>query len=193
MSSRPTPLSLQPLLPPKPLAQALPAFYSDSGSHSCPQASLPSWLLPSLTFVPFGSLGARWSLQVESERTGTWKPTVHSGSARAEGLWPEPAVGAGAQHLPEAENPGRPCSPEGHTQEGSVSACSSSSPAPGPALTPPSLQGSHPRAATGACVHTFPTIRTLTPVYPHSFGQNAFTGNSRLWEGQLCFPHPHFV
>lgn len=80
------PFSLLPLLP---LASFFPQAFS-TGKYSMPLPGLwgPAKLSgfttlladPPLTFVTLGSLRAWWawwSLQVETERTGTWKPTTH--------------------------------------------------------------------------------------------------------------------
>lgn len=87
----PCPCPFLPLAFPSSSLFFLPGLYTDK--YLLPSLQLwavgarltptPHHLLaaPSLTFVTFGSLGARWawwSLKVESERTGPWKPTTHT-------------------------------------------------------------------------------------------------------------------
>lgn len=104
--------------------QVVLALSSGSGRQPCSHSPLPA-----LTFVTLGSLRAGWawwSLQVESKRTGAWRPTTQCsqwvGEAPAESLGRGSSGGdGGAQHLPEPDSPGRPRSPEGHSREGTVS------------------------------------------------------------------------
>lgn len=130
---------LQPLLPP---TAGVPA------STPCPlfrlwePASFPL-SLPSLTFVTLGSLRARWawwSLQVESKRTGAWRPTTQCSQRVGEAPAELSGCGGdgGAQHLPEPESPGRPRSPEGHSREGTVSCARLPLLMPQPKTPPPS-------------------------------------------------------